>query len=49
MVFLLIYTSCLGTYSAMGREVGYGRATLFLLYSFLLAWISSLLVFRLFS
>jgi len=49
MVFLLIFTSCAGTYAVMGNELGYRWATGFLLYSFLLAWLLSFIVFRLFS
>ncbi|GAB6065370.1 ferrous iron transport protein B [Aquifex pyrophilus] len=49
MVFILIYTSCLGTYATMGREIGYGKATLFLLYSFVLAWFVGTIVYNLFS
>ena len=49
MVFILIYTSCLGTYATMGREIGYKRATLFLLYSFLMAWLVGTGVYNLLS
>jgi len=47
MVFILIYTSCLGTYAVMVREVGKLRATLFLGYSFILAWFVGFLVYNL--
>ncbi|WP_457600553.1 ferrous iron transport protein B [Hydrogenivirga sp.] len=47
MVFILIYTSCLGTYAVMVREIGKLRATLFLGYSFVAAWLTSFLVYRL--
>jgi len=46
MVFILIYTSCLGTYAVMVREIGKLRATLFLGYSFVAAWITSFVVYR---
>lgn len=46
MVFILIYTSCLGTYAVMMKEIGKLRATLFLGYSFLAAWITSFLIYR---
>ncbi len=49
MIFILIYTSCLGTYAVMVREIGKLRATLFLGYSFLMAWITAFLVYRFFS
>ncbi|RUM31176.1 MAG: ferrous iron transport protein B [Aquifex sp.] len=47
MIFILIYTSCLGTYATMAKEIGYGRATLFLVYSFGVAWIAGTLVYNL--
>ena len=46
MVFILIYTSCLGTFSVLVREIGKRRAVLFLGYSFVAAWIFSFLVYR---
>lgn len=49
MVFILIYTSCLGTYAVMTREIGKLRATLFLGYSFVAAWIASFVVYRITS
>ncbi len=49
MVFILIYTSCLGTYAVMAREIGKLRATLFLGYSFLMAWTFSFIVYNLVS
>ncbi|AAC07257.1 ferrous iron transport protein B [Aquifex aeolicus] len=49
MVFILIYTSCLGTYATMGREIGYGKATAFLVYSFVLAWIIGTISYKLLS
>ena len=49
MVFILIYTSCLGTYATMGREVGYKLATLFLLYSFGVAWLVGTITYNLFK
>ncbi len=45
MIFILIYTSCLGTYAVMGREIGRLRATLFLGYSFVAAWLISFIVY----
>lgn len=47
MIFILIYTSCLGTYATMAKEIGYGKATLFLVYSFGVAWIAGTLVYNL--
>ncbi len=47
MVFILIYTSCLGTYAVMVREIGKLRATLFLGYSFVMAWLVGFVVYRL--
>ena len=49
MVFILIYTSCLGTYAVMAREIGKLRATLFLGYSFIMAWALSFIVYNLAS
>jgi len=49
MVFILIYTSCLGTYATMGREIGYGKATAFLVYSFIVAWIVGTISYKLLS
>ncbi len=46
MTFLLIYTSCLGTFGVMIREIGKKRAVLFLLYSFIVAWSVSFIVYR---
>ncbi|EDP75961.1 ferrous iron transport protein B [Hydrogenivirga sp. 128-5-R1-1] len=46
MVFILIYTSCLGTYAVMVREIGKIRATLFLGYSFVMAWFMGFVVYR---
>ncbi len=48
MIFILIYTSCLGTYATMGKELGYKLATLFLAYSFLLAWLLGTITYNLF-
>jgi len=49
MVFILLYTSCLGTYATLGREMGFSRATLFLGYSFLIAWVAGTITYHLFS
>ncbi|WP_461828757.1 nucleoside recognition domain-containing protein, partial [Aquifex sp.] len=49
MIFILIYTSCLGTYATMGREVGYKLATIFLAYSFILAWLMGTITYNLFK
>ncbi len=46
MVFILIYTSCLGTFAVMMRELGKKRAFAFLGYSFITAWLLSFLVYR---
>ncbi len=46
MAFILIYTSCLGTFAVMMREIGKRRAVLFLGYSFLAAWTVSFIVYR---
>ncbi len=46
MIFILIYTSCLGTYAVMVREIGKLRATLFLGYSFVMAWLTAFVVYR---
>jgi len=49
MVFILLYTSCLGTYATLGREMGYFKATVFLFYSFVVAWLSGVIVYHVFS
>ena len=46
MIFILIYTSCLGTFAVMTREIGKKRAILFLAYSFVMAWTVAFLVYR---
>ncbi len=46
MIFILIYTSCLGTFAVMVREIGKLRAVAFLLYSFVAAWVTAFLVYR---
>ncbi|MFN3598625.1 MAG: ferrous iron transport protein B [Aquificaceae bacterium] len=46
MVFLLLYTSCLGTVAVMWREVGKRFALLFLAYSFAVGWFFGLLAYR---
>lgn len=46
MVFLLLYTSCLGTVAVMWREIGKRFALLFLLYSLLLGWFFGFLAYR---
>jgi len=47
MILLLIYNSCLATYSVMAQELGKKIATLFLIYSFAVAWIVAFVVYRL--
>lgn len=46
MIFILIYTSCLGTVAVMWREAGKKFALGFLVYSFVMAWISAFLIYR---
>lgn len=47
MIFMLVYTSCLGTVAVMWREVGKKFALGFLLYSFLVAWLLAFVVYKL--
>lgn len=47
MVFLLLYTSCLGTVAVMWREVGKKFALLFLTYSLMLGWLMGFFAYRL--
>ena len=47
MIFILIYTSCLGTFAVMVQEVGKLRGVLFLVYSFVLAWLVAFAVYNL--
>ncbi|RMH79410.1 MAG: ferrous iron transport protein B [Acidobacteria bacterium] len=49
MVFLLLYTSCLGTVAVIWRETGKVFASLFLLYSLVLGWLLGVLAYRLLS
>ncbi len=46
MVFLLLYTSCLGTVAVMWREAGKGFALTFLAYSLLLGWLFGFFAYR---
>ncbi len=46
MVFLLLYTSCLGTVAVMWREAGKGFALVFLAYSLLLGWLFGFFAYR---
>ncbi len=46
MIFILLYTSCLGTFAVMMREIGRIKAFLFLIYSFFIAWLTSFVVYR---
>ncbi len=47
MVFLLVYTSCLGTVGVMWKEVGPKFALGFLAYSFIMGWFLAFLVYNL--
>ncbi|ADC88862.1 ferrous iron transport protein B [Thermocrinis albus DSM 14484] len=49
MVFMLLYMSCLGTFSVLKREAGGRFALLFLAYSFLIAWMAGVGIYRLWS
>ncbi len=46
MVFLLLYTSCLGTVAVMWRETGKAFALTFLAYSLLLGWLFGFFAYR---
>ncbi|NPA51612.1 MAG: ferrous iron transport protein B [Aquificae bacterium] len=46
MILLLIYTSCIATVAVMMQELGKKYALLFLLYSFVLAWIIAFTVYN---
>ncbi len=46
MVFLLLYTSCLGTVAVMWREAGKGFALTFLAYSLLVGWLFGFFAYR---
>ncbi|NPA39320.1 MAG: ferrous iron transport protein B [Thermodesulfobacteria bacterium] len=48
LIFVLIYNSCVATIVAMAKEGNLSFALGFLLYSFVLAWIGSLLAYKLF-
>jgi len=48
LVFVLIYNSCVATFVTMWREGGKRPALLFLLYSFVLAWILAFIVYQVF-
>ncbi len=47
MILILIYNSCLATFAVMAQELGKKVATLFLVYSFVLAWIIAFVVYHL--
>lgn len=47
MVFLLLYTSCLGTVAVMWREAGKKFALLFLVYSLFIGWLLGFFAYRL--
>ncbi|HID65790.1 MAG TPA: ferrous iron transport protein B [Aquificaceae bacterium] len=49
MIFILVYTSCLGTYGVLIKEMGFKRATLFLVYSFVAAWALGTLAYNLYN
>jgi len=46
MIFILIYTSCLGTVATMAREIGIRYALIFLVYSFAVAWTVAFLTYQ---
>ncbi|MCS6876374.1 MAG: ferrous iron transport protein B [Aquificaceae bacterium] len=46
MVFLLLYTSCLGTVGVMWKEAGRTFTVLFFLYSFLIGWFMGFIAYR---
>jgi ferrous iron transport protein B len=46
MIFLLLYTSCLGTVAVMVREAGKKFGYLFLIYSFVIAWSAAFVVYH---
>jgi ferrous iron transport protein B len=47
MILLLIYNSCLATFAVMAQELGKKIATLFLIYSFFVAWLIAFTVYNL--
>ena len=47
MILILIYNSCLATFAVMAQELGKKIATLFLIYSFALAWMIAFIVYHL--
>ncbi|WP_448587703.1 ferrous iron transport protein B [Thermocrinis sp.] len=49
MLFILLYTSCLGTVAVLWKEAGKRFALLFLAYSFVLAWLVGVLAYFLSS
>ncbi len=46
MILILIYNSCLATFAVMAQELGKKLASLFLVYSFLVAWIVAFIVYN---
>ena len=46
MIFILIYTSCLGTVATMAREIGIKYSLIFLVYSFVVAWMVAFLTYQ---
>ncbi len=49
MLFVLLYTSCLGTVAVLQKEGGTKFALLFLAYSFVVAWLSGVGAYKLWS
>ncbi len=49
MLFILLYTSCLGTVAVLQKEAGTKFAITFLAYSFLLAWLVGVGAYKLWS
>ncbi len=46
MILILVYNSCLATFAVMAQELNKKYATLFLIYSFAIAWIIAFIVYN---
>ena len=49
MLFILLYTSCLGTVAVLQKEAGTKFAIAFLAYSFVLAWLVGVIAYKLWN
>ena len=46
MILLLLYNSCLAVYGVMAKEIGRKYANGFMVYSFVIGWVTAFVVYR---